>query len=142
MDVKSSRESYGWDRFSKVALFVGMFLIVSRYSWILGTAIIIYSIWRSKWTNLRGRNNEKFVFENIERNFYYKAKNFKQSFKEKIKLLNIKIKKYNPIKDFKEKRKYIVTNCPKCKQQLRLPRKKGKIIVTCSKCSSEFRLKT
>ena len=108
----------------------------------LGTALIIYSIWRSKSTNLRGRNNEKFVFENIERRFYLKIRNFKQDFKQSIKLINNKIKNYNPIEKLKENRKYIITNCPKCKQKLRLPRRKGKIIVTCSNCFSEFRLKT
>ena len=142
MYVKSSRELYGWDRFSKVTLIVGIFLLVTRYVWILGIALIIYSIWRSKSTNLHGRNNEKFVFENIERRFYHKIKNFKQDFKENIKLINTKVKKYKPIEKLKEKRNYIITNCPKCKQKLRLPRRKGRIIVTCSKCFSEFRLKT
>ncbi|MBU3112054.1 hypothetical protein [Clostridium lacusfryxellense] len=142
MYVKSSRELYGWDRLSKVTLIVGIFLIITRYAWILGTALIIYSIWRSKSTNLRGRNIEKFVFENIERRFFLKITNFRQDFKESVKVINNKIKNYNPIEKLKENRKYIITNCPKCKQKLRVPRKKGKIIVTCSKCFSEFRLKT
>lgn len=138
MFVKSSRELYGWDKFSKVLLILGIFLFVTKYAWILGTTLIIYSIWRSRSTNVHGRNNEKFVYENIERRFYYKFKNFKQS----IKLINNRIRQYKPLEKLKEKRKYIITICPKCKQKLRLPRKKGKIIVTCSKCCSEFRLKT
>jgi len=142
MHVKSCRELYGWDRLSKVTLIAGIFLIVTRYAWLLGIVLIVYSIWRSKSNNLHGRNNEKFVFENIERGFYHKVRNFKQDFKHDFKLISIKIKKYNPIEKLKEKRKYIITNCPKCKQKLRLPRKKGRIIVTCSKCFSEFRLKT
>ncbi|GEM_PF-252671 len=142
MHVKSSRELYGWDKFSKVILIVGVFLFVTRYAWFLGIALIIYSIWRSRSTNVRGRNNEKFVYENIERRFYYKINSFKYNLKHYIKLINIKIRQYKPIENFKEKRKYIITNCPKCKQKLRLPRKKGKIIVTCSNCGSEFRLKT
>jgi len=138
MSVKFFREFYGWDRLSKITLMLGIFLFVTRYAWILGTALIIYSIWRSKATNVQGRNKEKFVFENIERNFYHKINNFKQN----MKLNNIKIKKYKPMEKLREKRKYIITSCPKCTQKLRLPRGKGKIIVTCSKCCSEFRLKT
>ncbi|HEY8892797.1 MAG TPA: hypothetical protein VIM70_21420 [Clostridium sp.] len=142
MFVKSSRELYGWDRFSKVTLLVGIFLIVTRYMWILGVLLIIYSIWRSRSTNILGRNNEKFVYENIERNFHYKFDNIRQNFKQNIKLIGIKIREYKPLEKLKERRKFIITNCPKCKQKLRLPRKKGNIIVTCSRCSSEFRLKT
>jgi len=138
MFVKSSRELYGWDKFSKVVLIIGILLLVTRYAWILGTALIIYSIWRSRSTNVQGRNNERFVYENIERRFYYKLNNLKQS----MKLINNKIKQFKPIEKLKERRKYIITICPKCKQKLRLPRRKGKIIVTCSKCCSEFRLKT
>jgi hypothetical protein len=136
MSVKFSREFYGWDRFSKIALIVGIFLFVTRYVWILGTALIIYSIWRSKSTNVQGRNKEKFAFESMERNFHSKINNFKQAMKTN------KIKKYKPIEKIKQKRMYIITICPKCAQKLRLPRGKGKIIVTCSKCCSEFRLKT
>ena len=138
MSVKFSREYYGWDRFSKVTLVVGIFLFVTGYAWILGTALIIYSIWRSKSNNVPGRNKEKIIFEAIERNFHHKISSFKQD----MKLKNIKIKKCRPIEKLREKRKYIITSCPKCTQKLRLPRGKGKIIVTCTKCSSEFRLKT
>ncbi|MCB2307488.1 zinc-ribbon domain-containing protein [Clostridium estertheticum] len=134
MFVKSSKELYGWDRFSKVTLVLGIFLIVAR-SWILAAVLIIYSIWRSRSTNMSGRNNEKFVYENIQRNFYYKIKDFRQSFKQNI-------KKIKPLEQFKEKRNYMITYCPKCRQKLRVPKRKGKIIVTCSKCSSEFRLRT
>ena len=141
MFVKSSRELYGWDKFSKVTLVIGILLLVTR-SWILAAALIIYSIWRSRSTNIRGRNNEKFVYENIERKFHYIIKNFKQSFKQNMINFKSKIKKYKPFEKFKENRNYMITYCPKCNQKLRIPRRKGKIIVTCSKCSSEFRLKT
>ncbi|MBU3175527.1 zinc-ribbon domain-containing protein [Clostridium estertheticum] len=141
MFVKSSKELYGWDRFSKVTLLLGMFLLVTR-SWILAVALIIYSIWRSRSTNMSRRSNEKFVYENIERNFHYKIKDFRQRFKQNIKNFKIKIKKYKPLEQFKEKRNYMITYCPKCRQKLRVPKRKGKIIVTCSKCSSEFRLRT
>ncbi|MGV8982039.1 hypothetical protein [Clostridium sp.] len=158
MSVKFSREFYGWDRFSKITLIVGIFLFVTRYAMILGIALIIYSIWRSKSTRVRGRNNKKFIFENTKRGVHHNMDNMKKNIKlinikknmelinQKIKkdmeLINDKIKTYKPIETLKERRKYIITNCPKCSQKLRLPKGKGKIIVTCSKCSSEFRLKT
>ncbi|MBZ9688655.1 hypothetical protein G9F72_020230 [Clostridium estertheticum] len=147
MSVKFSREYYGWDRFSKITLILGIFLFVTGYAWILGTALIIYSIWRSKSTKLQGRNNKRFVFESTKRGFDRKMNNFKKNIKlinivKNVELLNAKIKKYNPMEKLKERRKYIITSCPKCRQKLRLPKGKGKIIVTCSKCSSEFRLKT
>ena len=147
MSVKFSREFYGWDRFSKITLVVGIFLFVTRYAWILGTALIIYSIWRSKSTTVRGRNNKKFVFENTKRGFQHKMGNFKENMKlnnikKNMELLNDIFKKYKPMEKLKERRKYIITSCPKCTQKLRVPKGKGKIIVTCSKCSSEFRLKT
>jgi len=147
MSVKFSREFYGCDRFSKITLVVGIFLFATRYAWILGTALIIYSIWRSKSTTVRGRNNKKFVFENTKRGFKHKMGNFKENMKlnnikKNMELLNDIFKKYKPMEKLKERRKYIITSCPKCTQRLRLPKGKGKIIVTCSKCSSEFRLKT
>mgnify|MGYP001584585874 CR=1 FL=1 len=142
MFVKSSKELYGWDRFSKVTLLVGIFLLVTRYSSILASALIIYSICRSRSTKMHGRNNNKFVYENIEKNLHFKIKKFKQSLKQNIKDIKSKIKKYKPLEKFKEKRNYIVTYCPKCRQKLRVPRRKGKIIVTCSKCNSDFRLRT
>ena len=138
MSVKFSREFYGWDRFSKITLMVGIFLVATRYAWVLGATLIIYSIWRSKSTNVFRRSKEKFVFENMERNFYYKIKSFKRD----LKLNNIKIKPSKYLEKLKNRRMYIVISCPKCSQKLRLPRGKGKIIVTCSKCCSEFRLKT
>lgn len=138
MSVKFFREFYGWDRFSKIILIFGIFLFVTRDAWILGTALIIYSIWRSKSTNVHGRNNQKFVFENVKRNLNYNIFNLKQN----MKLIKIKFKKYKPFEKLKEKRNYIITACPKCAQKLRLPKGKGKIVVTCSKCNSEFRLKT
>jgi len=138
MYVKFSRMFYGWDRLTKITLIIGILLLITGYAWILGAGLIIYSIWKNKSTNVGFRNNEKFVFQNIERSFYYKVHNLKQRFK----LNNIKIKKNNLLKKLREKGKYIITSCPKCSQKLRLPRGKGKIIVTCSKCCSEFRLKT
>ena len=138
MYVKFSRMFYGWDKFSKVALIIGILLLITGYAWTLGAALIIYSILRNK-SNLVGfGNNEKFVFQNMGRSFYYKINNLKQ----RLKLDNIIIKKNNLLKKLREKGKYIITSCPKCSQKLRLPRGKGKIIVTCSKCCSEFRLRT
>jgi hypothetical protein len=147
MSVKFSREFYGWDRFSKMTLILGMFLLVTGYAWILGTALIVYSIWRSKSSKLQGRSNKKFVFESTKRSFNRRMSNFKRNMKlinivKNMELLNSKIMKYKPMEKLKERRNYIITSCPKCAQKLRLPKGKGKIIVTCSKCCSEFRLKT
>ena len=135
---KFSRMLYGWDKFSKITLVIGILLLITGYAWTLGAALIIYTIWKNKLTKVSFRSNERFVFENMGRNFYYKINNLKQ----KLKLNNIKIKKNSLLRKLREKGKYIITSCPKCSQKLRLPRGKGKIIVTCSKCCSEFRLKT
>lgn len=147
MFAKFFREFYGWDRFSKITLMVGIFLLVTRYSWILGIALIVYSIWKNKLIKVHWRNNKKFVFESTKRSFYHKIDNFNKNIKlhnivKYMELLNTKIKKYKPMEKLKERRKYIITSCPKCAQKLRVPKGKGKIIVTCSKCCSEFRLKT
>ena len=138
MYVKFSRMFYGWDRFSKITLMIGILLLITVYAWALGVALIVYSIWRNKSTNARFKNNEKFIFESINRNFNYKISNLKQ----KLKKNHIKIKGNRLLSKLREKRNYIIICCPKCSQKLRLPRGKGKIIVTCSKCCSEFRLKT
>ncbi|MEK6265520.1 MAG: hypothetical protein N2B06_12265 [Clostridium sp.] len=142
MTVKTAREFYGSDSFFKITFTVGIFLIVTRYLWILGVALIVYSIWRRKSTSVHRKNNERYILENIKTNFNHKLKDLKETMKEHVKQNNNKIKKYNPMDKLREKRKYIITNCPKCTQKLRLPRAKGKIIVTCSKCGSDFRLKT
>ncbi|MCJ7690623.1 MAG: hypothetical protein MUO60_15090 [Clostridiaceae bacterium] len=142
MSVKFAREIYGWDNFSKTTLMVGIFLFVTGYGWILGTALIVYAILRNKSTNVHGKNSERYIFESIKRNFNHKVKDLKEAMKQYLKQNNNKIKKYNPMDKLREKRKYIITSCPKCTQKLRLPRSKGKIIVTCSKCGSDFRLKT
>jgi hypothetical protein len=136
MFAKFSKIFFGWDRFSKIILMIGIFLFVINYTWILGAILIIYSIWRVKSAKLQGRNNGKFVFENMKSNFHYDIRNFNKN----IKFNNFK--KHRFIEKLREKRNFIIISCPKCTQKLRLPRGKGKIIVTCSKCCSEFRLRT
>ena len=136
MSTKFSKMFYGWDRFSRILLMVGIFLFVINYTWILGALLIIYSIWRGKSANLQGRNNAKFVYENAKNNFHYNIRNFNNN----IKFNNFK--KFRFLEKLKERKNFIIISCPKCTQKLRLPRGKGKIIVTCSKCCSEFRLKT
>ncbi|MBK5242198.1 hypothetical protein [Clostridium sp.] len=142
MSVKFAREFYGLDSFSKTTLIGGIVLFLTGDLWILGAALIVYSIWRSKSTNVYKRNNERYIFESIKRKFNHKVKELKQVMERYLKQNNNKIKSYNPMDKLREKRKYIITTCPKCSQKLRIPRSKGKIIVTCSKCGSEFRLKT
>lgn len=165
MFVNFAREFYYWDKFSKIALFLGIFLFVTGYAWFLGIALIMYSIFRSKSIKLNGRNNKNFDYKNIKGSLNNIMNNIKKhsklndivnnmkfndiinnmklnNIKKNIESINTKIKKYSPMESLKERRKYIITSCPKCSQKLRLPKGKGKIIVTCSKCNSEFRLKT
>ncbi len=133
MSVEFSREFFGWDRFSKMILMIGIFLFITRYVWILGAALIIYSIWRNKSTNVHLINSK---IEDIKRKLHDKINNLRKN------MGSNKIIKYKPIEKLKEKRKYIITICPMCSQKLRVPRGKGKIIITCSKCGTDFRLKT
>ncbi|MGK0465952.1 hypothetical protein [Clostridium sp.] len=142
MTVKTAREFYESDSFLKITFTVGIFLIVTRYLWILGVALIVYSIWRSRSISAHMGNNERYIIENIKTKFNHKLKDLKRNMKQYMQQNNNKIKKYKPMDKLRERRKYIITNCPKCTQKLRVPRDKGKIIVTCSKCGSEFRLKT
>ncbi|MGH4118599.1 hypothetical protein [Clostridium sp.] len=142
MSVKFAREFYDLDSFLKITLIGGIFLFLTGYLWILGAALIVYSIWRSKSINMYKVNKGKYIFKSIKKNFNHKVKDLKKVMEQYLKQNNNKIKKYNPMDKLREKRKYIITNCPKCSQKLRVPRSKGKIIVTCSKCGSEFRLKT
>lgn len=148
MSVKFSREFYGWDRFSKVTLIVGLCLLLNKYTWIWAITLIIYSLWRSKSRNVNRRIKEEVAFENFENYFWNKINKFKFKFNKvnrlkRNKILgSIRLNPFNAINKLKEKRKYIIISCPKCSQKLRLPRGKGKIIVTCAKCGCEIRLRT
>lgn len=113
------RDSYGFDKFSKYLLIVGLLLTTGRYTAIFGYAIVIYSLWRSISKNKSKRYRELSVFENY--------------------LRVLKQKFYRHKTSIIDHRNYKVFKCPHCSQKLRVPRKKGKLIITCKKCGTEFK---
>lgn len=116
------RDSYGFDKFSKYLIIIGLLLTTGRYSAIFGYAIVIYSIWRSISKNKYKRYEELSVFENY--------------------LMILKQKFFRSKASIIDYRKYKVFKCPHCSQRLRVPRKKGKLVITCKKCGNEFRGKS
>lgn len=113
------RDSYGFDRFSKYLLIIGILLTTGRYISILGYAIIIYSLWRCISKNKYRRHQELVSFENY--------------------LLILRQKFYRFKASIKDNRQYKIIKCPNCSQKLRVPRKKGKLVITCKKCGTEFK---
>lgn len=116
------RDSYGMDKFTKYLFIVGLLLSFTRYTSILGAALVFYGLWRSLSKNKYKRYQELSVFNNyllILKQRYYRIKNF--------------IKDYPKYKRFK---------CPQCSQKLRVPRRKGKIVITCKKCGNQFKGKS
>ena len=116
------RDSYGFDKFSKYLLIVGFVLTITKYTAIVGYAIIGYGIWRILSKNKYKRQRELFVFENC--------------------LFTVKQKFYRYESSISDFRKYKVFKCPKCSQKLRIPRKKGNVVITCKKCGTEFKGKS
>jgi predicted RNA-binding Zn-ribbon protein involved in translation (DUF1610 family) len=116
------RNSYGFDKFSKYLIIIGLLLTTGRYAAIFGYAIIIYSIWRSVSKNKQKRYQELSVFESY--------------------LMILKQKFYRFKASIISSRNYKVFKCPNCSQKLRVPRKKGKLVITCKKCGTEFRRKS
>lgn len=116
------RDSYGFDRFSKYLLIIGILLTTGRYISILGYAIIIYSLWRCVSKNKYRRHQELVSFENY--------------------LFTLKQKFYRSKASIKDNRQYKIFKCPNCSQKLRVPRKKGKLVITCKKCGTEFKGKS
>lgn len=114
--------SYGWDKFSKYLLLIGLIFLFARSTIIAGILLIIYAVFRSTSKNKHKRYQELHAFENflliINREIY-----------------KLKIK----VSDF---RKYKIFKCPSCSQKLRVPRKKGAITVTCKKCGTKFKGRT
>ena len=116
------RDSYGFDKFSKYLLIAGFVLTITKYTAIVGYAIIAYGIWRILSKNKYKRQRELFVFENC--------------------LFTVKQKFYRYESSISDFRKYKVFKCPKCSQKLRIPRKKGNVAITCKKCGTEFKGKS
>lgn len=113
------RDSYGFDNFSKYLLILGFILSISRYTIIVGYAIVIYGTWRVFSKNKYKRQRELVVFENC--------------------LFTIKQRFYRCKSSILGFRQYKIFKCPECSQKLRVPRKKGKLVVTCKKCGTEFK---
>lgn len=130
MNLKENyNDSYGWDKYSKTLSAIGVIMLFSRWSFIIGTALIIYAIWRVFSKNKYRRYGEEMAFEGILSSIKYHFTRFKNSIK-------------NFPQTLKDKKNYVIITCPNCSQKLRLPRHKGKIIVSCKKCNCEFKYKS
>ena len=116
------RDSNGFDRFSKYLIVTGCILSISRYTIMLGYALIIYGTWRIFSKNKYKRHRELLVFEEY--------------------LFAIKQKYYRYKSSVLGFRDYKIFKCPKCSQKLRVPRKKGNVVINCKKCGTEFRGKS
>lgn len=130
MNIKESfNDAYGLDKYSKFLSIFALILLLSRWSFPFGVAILIYAAWRAFSKNKYKRYREEAAYES-----------FTNSIKYYFRRLINKIKNFP--ETLKEKRKYVVISCPNCSQKLRLPRHKGKIIVSCKKCNCEFKYKS
>lgn len=116
------KDSYGFDKLSKYLYIAGLILSISRFTSILGLALILYGTWRTFSRNKYKRYQELSIFENylsILKQNYYRYKTSAVDFRD-----------------------YKIFKCPNCSQKLRIPRKKGKVVITCKKCGTEFKGKS
>lgn len=116
------KDSYGWDKLSKFLLIIGLVLLFSKSTGLLGILLIVYSVFRCISKNKYKRYQELNAFEN-----------FLIIINKQIYRLKVKFNDFKTYKIFK---------CPNCSQKLRVPRRKGKITITCKKCSTEFKGKS
>lgn len=119
---KYFRDSYGWDKFSTFLSIIGLILLITKFTFVLGGALIIYSFVRGISRNIYGRQRE---LENFKR-FLGKLNSRNFNLKESIDM----------------SRKYKIFKCPNCSQKLRVPRKQGNITITCKRCGTEFKKRT
>lgn len=133
---------YGIDLLSLILLLVASLFNLSRYTSLIGFALVIISLLRIFSRNLskrRAENNSLINFLNkplskLGLRIPYNSQpiDFTSFFYA-----------YQVIKNkLNEKKNYKITSCPKCGQKLRLPRKKGKIVVTCKRCLHKFDFRT
>ena len=115
-------DCYGWDKFSTFLVISALLLSVSRWTVLIGTALILWAIWRSLSKNRYKRYQEKEAFEGTLSEAGYKIRGIKNKFSENV--------------------HYRILVCPNCSQKLRVPRHKGKITVTCKRCSAEFKARS
>lgn len=116
--------SYGWDKLSKILIIFGAILFLFKWTILLGTAAVMFGVYRAYSKDTYRRALEERAFETW-------VTSMRNTLRNKGVL--------NKIDNLK---KYKVVKCPKCGQKLRLPRGKGKIVVTCRKCLNEFKMKS
>lgn len=133
---------YGIDLLSLILLLVASLFNLSRYTSLIGFALVIISLLRIFSRNLskrRAENNSLINFLNkplskLGLRIPYNS--------QPIDFTNFSYT-YQAIKNkLNEKKNCKITSCPKCGQKLRLPRKKGKIVVTCKRCLHKFDFRT
>jgi hypothetical protein len=123
----------GIDGFSIFLLFLAMILMYSRWTWILGIALIVYALFRCFSKNVGKRQAEQWKFQSCA---YAVGRFFVRH--------TVKIRKFFRFQSLKMKNRKttVYFKCPKCKNKLSLPRHKGKLAVTCTVCGNQFIKKT
>ncbi|KOF57264.1 MULTISPECIES: hypothetical protein [Clostridium] len=116
------RGSYGVDKFSKYLYAIGAILLFTKYTAVIGFALIIFSTIRSISKNIYSRQRELKGFENFLNGLQNKFHNFKPGIGHSS--------------------QYKIFKCPNCSQKLRVPKKQGKIVITCKKCGTSFKKRT
>ena len=133
---------YGIDLLSLILLLIASLFNLSRYTSLIGFALVIISLLRIFSRNLskrRAENNSLINFLNkplskLGLRIPYNSQPIDfTSFSYAYQVIKNKLN---------EKKNYKITSCPKCGQKLRLPRKKGKIVVTCKRCLHKFDFRT
>ena len=133
---------YGIDLLSLILLLIASLFNLSRYTSIIGFALVIISLLRMLSKNIAKRqaeNNSLINFLNKPLSKFglripYNSQPIDfTSFSYAYQVLKNK---------FNQRKTYKITSCPKCGQKLRLPRKKGKIVVTCKRCLHKFDFRT
>lgn len=123
---------YGIDKLYNVLLILFLVLnviasfirkpIAVRYGlWALGTAVLVYMLFRVFSKNIQARERENAVILNIERKVRENAAYQKEK------------------RDCKNTNVFRV--CPNCKARLKLPKIKGNHTVECPRCHKDFSVK-
>lgn len=140
--MKFLKGIYGIDLLSLILLLIASLFNLSRYTSIIGFALVIISLLRMLSKNIAKRqaeNNSLINFLNKPLSKFglripYNSQPIDfTSFSYAYQVLKNK---------FNQRKTYKITSCPKCGQKLRLPRKKGKIVVTCKRCLHKFDFRT
>lgn len=131
---------YGVDNLSLALLVAGTLFLSFRSLWIVGMAMLGYSIFRafSRDTNKRYQELRKFnaAFKGIKPFL----DRFMMGINDAFKLVKRKFNNYKM--RYEQRKDFAFVKCPKCSSTLRLPKKIGKLKVTCPVCKIEFIKKT